>query len=48
LRKRLDDKPDISFTDLASMVIMQDWHIVRVFTADVHFSQVGLGFSLVP
>jgi predicted nucleic acid-binding protein len=48
LRKQLDDKPDISFTDLASMVIMKDRHIGRVFTADVHFSQVGLGFSLVP
>jgi len=48
LRKQLDDKPDISFTDLASMVIMQDRHIGRVFTADVHFSQVGLGLSLVP
>jgi predicted nucleic acid-binding protein len=37
-----------SFTDLTSMVIMQERHIVQVFTADAHFTQVGLGFSLVP
>ena len=48
LRKQLDDKPNISFTDLTSMVIMQERHIVQVFTEDAHFAQVGLGFSLVP
>jgi predicted nucleic acid-binding protein len=48
LRKQLDDKPNVSFTDLTSMVIMQERHIVQVFTADAHFTQVGLGFSLVP
>jgi len=37
-----------SATDLTSMVIMQERHIVQVFTADAHFTQVGLGFSLVP
>jgi predicted nucleic acid-binding protein len=48
LRKQLDDKPNISFTDLTSMVIMQERHIVQVLTEDAHFAQVGLGFSLVP
>ena len=48
LRKQLDDKPNVSFTDLTSMVIMQERHIVQVLIADAHFTQVGLGFSLVP
>jgi len=48
LRRQFDDKPNISFTDLTSMVIMQERHIVQVFTEDAHFLQVGLGFLLVP
>ncbi|MFA5028037.1 MAG: PIN domain-containing protein [Candidatus Methylomirabilota bacterium] len=48
LRKQLDDKPNISFTDLTSMVSMQERRIRHVFTEDAHFAQVGLGFSLVP
>ena len=47
-RLKYDDKPDISFVDLTSMVIMQELKIVDVFTGDYHFSQVNLGFSLHP
>ncbi len=48
LRYRLADKPQISFTDLTSMVIMQELRIADVLTADRHFQQVGLGFRLLP
>lgn len=42
------DKPDISFVDFTSMVVMQDLGIQDVFTGDAHFRQVNLGFRLVP
>ena len=48
LRKRLQDKPRISFTDLTSMVIMEECGISRVLTEDEHFLQVGMGFSKAP
>ncbi len=48
LRKRFQDKPRISFTDLTSMVIMQERGIPLVVTEDEHFFQVGMGFSKVP
>lgn len=48
LRTRLQDKPLISFTDLTSVVIMQEQGIVSVLTQDDHFLQVGLGFVKVP
>jgi predicted nucleic acid-binding protein len=48
LRQRYHDKPKISFTDLTSMIVMQDLGITDVFTGDSHFQQVGLGFRLVP
>ncbi len=48
LRQRYDDKPDISFVDFTSMVLMQDLGIVDVFTGDAHFLQVNLGFRLQP
>ena len=35
--QRYDDKPDISFVDFTSMVLMQDLGIVDVFTGDAHF-----------
>jgi len=47
-RRRFSDKPDISFTDLSSMVIMQELKITEVLTADRHFRQVGLGFQTLP
>jgi predicted nucleic acid-binding protein len=48
LRKRYHDKPDISFIDFTSMVVMRDLEITDIFTGDTHFQQVGLGFRLVP
>jgi len=48
LRKRFQDKPDISFTDLVSMAIMEERGIHRVLTEDRHFSQVRMGFLLLP
>lgn len=48
LRTQYSDKPAISFVDLTSFVVMQDLGIVDVFTGDAHFSQVNLGFRLVP
>jgi predicted nucleic acid-binding protein len=48
LRQKYDDKPDISFVDFTSMVVMQDLSATEVFTGDAHFLQVNLGFRLIP
>jgi 3-oxoacyl-(acyl-carrier-protein) synthase len=48
LRQRFQDKPAISFTDLTSMVVMQELGINDVLTEDEHFPQVGMGFRRVP
>jgi predicted nucleic acid-binding protein len=48
MRQRYHDKPDISFADITSMVVMQAFGITDVFTVDVHFRQVNLGFRLYP
>src|SRR5688572_23930261 len=48
LRKKYQDKPDISFIDFTSFVVMRDLGITDVFTGDAHFQQVGMGFRLVP
>lgn len=48
LRKKYQDKPDISFTDLTSFVLMQELAINSVFTGDAHFKQVNLGFEIMP
>ena len=48
LRQKYYDKPDISFVDLTSMVVMHDLGIIDVFTGDAHFQQVNLGFRLHP
>jgi predicted nucleic acid-binding protein len=48
MRQKYHDKPDISFVDFTSMVVMQDLGIAEIFTGDAHFLHVGLGFRLVP
>jgi predicted nucleic acid-binding protein len=48
LRERFLDKPDISFTDLTSMVVMQDLDISYILTGDAHFGHVNLGFINIP
>ncbi len=47
-RLRYEDKPLISFTDLTSMVVMQELAIDSIMTADAHFSHVEPDFRLVP
>lgn len=48
LRLKYLDKPQISFTDLTSMAVMQEFNIQRVLTEDAHFVQVGMGFERIP
>jgi len=48
MRQRFHDKPDISFVDFTSFVVMQELGITDVFTGDAHFKQVNLGFHLFP
>jgi predicted nucleic acid-binding protein len=48
LRRKFDDKPRISFTDLKSIVVMKELGITDVMTEDDHFLQVGMGFNKVP
>lgn len=48
LRLKFQDKPRISFTDLTSMVLMNELHITDILTEDTHFTQVGMGLLIVP
>jgi len=48
LRLKYLDKPQISFTDLTSIAVMQEFDIRHVLTEDAHFTQVGLGFERLP
>ena len=48
LFKKYQDKPDLSFTDLTSFVVMSEFKISNVFTGDEHFEKVNLGFKRVP
>jgi predicted nucleic acid-binding protein len=48
LRLTFHDKLDISFVDLTSMAVMRDQGITEVFTGDIHFRRVGMGFRLYP
>jgi len=46
-RLKFKDKPNISFVDIVSFVVMKKFMIRRVITEDNHFEQVGMGFELV-
>lgn len=48
LRLRYRDKPKISFTDLTSMVVMNDLKLNRILTDDDHFLHVGMDIQIVP
>lgn len=48
LRRKYDDKLDISFTDLTSMVVMQEFDLRDILTGDAHFEHVGMGFRRQP
>lgn len=48
LRGIYQDKPDISFTDLTSFVLMKELNISGAFTGDRHFEKVNLGFRILP
>jgi len=48
LFKKYQDKPDISFTDFTSFVVMSELKIRTAFTGDEHFEKVNLGFKRVP
>ena len=48
LRWKYSDKPDISFTDLSSMAVMDELGISDVLTGDAHFEHVGMGFRRRP
>jgi predicted nucleic acid-binding protein len=48
LFKKYQDKPNISFTDFTSFVVMSEFKIRNVFTGDDHFEKVNLGFKKVP
>jgi predicted nucleic acid-binding protein len=47
LRIGFQDKPRISFTDLASMAVMEELGISQILTGDAHFTHVGMGFQVV-
>ena len=48
MRRRFQDKPRISFTDLTSMVMMSEYGLEDILTDDDHFLHVGMGFRRVP
>lgn len=48
LRFKFQDKPLISFTDLTSMIVMNELGITDILTEDEHFIMVGMGFRKVP
>ena len=48
LRLTFRDKPDISFTDLTTMIVAQDLKVSDILSGDRHFLQAGLGFRLLP
>ena len=48
LRLRFRDKPRISFTDLTSFAVMCELGLRHTLTADRHYTQIHLGFQILP
>lgn len=48
LRMKYRDKPQISFTDLTSFVVMGELRVHHVLTSDSHFTKAHLGFRILP
>lgn len=48
LRLKFQDKPRISFTDITSMVVMEELGMEEILTEDDHFTHVGMGLRRVP
>lgn len=48
LRLCYRDKPRISFTDFTSFTVMRELGLRHALTADTHFTQVHLGFQILP
>jgi predicted nucleic acid-binding protein len=47
-RLKYHDKPEISFTDITSIIVMKELEIRAVLTNDDHFVYVGMGFKKIP
>jgi predicted nucleic acid-binding protein len=45
LSKKYRDKPDISFVDFTSFVVMKEAGISEALTADKHYEDVGMGLK---
>jgi predicted nucleic acid-binding protein len=45
MSKKYKDKPNISFVDFTSFIIMKELSVSEVLTSDKHFEDVGLGFK---
>jgi len=45
LSKKFGDKPDISFADFTSFVVMKELRITESLTADRHYELIGMGFK---
>ena len=43
LSKKFGDKPDISFADFTSFVVMKELRITEALTADRHYELIGMG-----
>jgi predicted nucleic acid-binding protein len=48
LRTQHHHRPDITFTEFASFVIMQEMGIQKVMTTNTHFQRIRMGFEKVP
>lgn len=45
MSRKFADKPDISFADFTSFVVMRELRLAEALTADRHYELVGMGFK---